>query len=165
MIIEKFTSLQKLNDNIWKVQNQDSDFYVTFLDRTFPNWNRFSIKKVKDNLLYYDGENLKFSFRINLETGIFKHIDVYLRNDIRPYRRIFLTNGFIRKIRYYEFNSWVKNYDIVVGNKLKAIYTIEYFNSEERYIDDYYKPGSLFYDKEDFLTHMFSEKYNRGEIG
>lgn len=159
MINNTFISLRELNDSIWNTQKEDDDFYTAFLDKIFPNWNNFIIKKNNDNLQYYDEKKLKFSLRINLTTGRFEHIDIYLKNEIRPYRRVFLVNGLVKEYRYYEFNSWTRNYDVVVGNTFRPIYTIEYFQGKERYIDFYHKPGALFYNKNEFLKHMYSEKF------
>lgn len=162
MINSKFESIDDLDGDIFQEIPSGENIYEKFLDLNFPSWYGFITKINNDNLEFFDSGKLKFSFRVNMDTGNFKHIDIYLKNKIRPYRRIFLKNNVVVKYRYYEFNSWKRNYDIVVGNNFTPIYTIEYFNENARYIDMHYRPGSLFYSKSKFLEHMYLEKNNEG---
>ncbi|MFC6178466.1 hypothetical protein ACFQGR_03520 [Weissella sagaensis] len=157
MINGKFKNLDDLNSNIWENLTESKNNYENFLDSLFPNWRRFEKKEIEDNIKYFEDGKLKFSFRIDLKSQNYKHIDIFLKSDVRPYQRIFLKKDMITKYRYYEFNTWIRNYDVIIGNEVTPVYTIEYFNDRERFIDLYYQPGSLFYEKSEFLSYMFQK--------
>lgn len=148
-------SFKELDNKIWK---NPCNNYVTLLESMFPNYTSFKTVKVHDNLKYYDNGKLKFSFRIDLKTGAYKHIDVYLEERVRPYLRIFLKNNFVTKYRYYEFNSWNRNYDVIIGNDFVPYYTIEYFEGKTRYIDFHHQSGLLFYNENQFLEYMLQKE-------
>lgn len=160
MVYDKKNSLTDLNKNIWRNIVKEENFYEKFLDSNFPNWRKFQKKEVDDNVRYYEGEKLRFSFRLDSKLTTYKHIDIFLKNSIKPYRRIFLKNSMITKHRYYEYDTWEKNYDVIFGSEQTAVYTVEYYGNKERFIDLYYKPGYLFYDKSRFLSYMFHKMEN-----
>lgn len=162
MISDTFNSLKNLDENVWRQMSTKSNLYEKFLDDLFPNWYEFIIQKENDELKFYEESELQFSFRLNLKTGQYEHIDIYLQNEIKPYRRAFLRNNVVIKFRYYEYNSWKRNYDVAIGSNFSPIYTIEYFENKARYIDFYYKPGMLFYNKSEFLNHMGIGKIDEG---
>lgn len=164
MVNNSFTNISILNNAILNNLRTSENSFEKFLNFKFPNWSSFIKFQRKDNIYYYLGEQLKFSIRLDDSFKKYKHIDLYIYNDIRPYMRVFLSNDFVTKYRYYEYNSWSRNYDVIIGNNFVPIYTIEYFKERERYIDFYFKPGNLFYDKGRFLSYMSSQKSDLKKI-
>ncbi|MBU7567764.1 hypothetical protein KGP39_03125 [Weissella hellenica] len=150
----KINELKELENHFKQNLTVLNEGYDKFLDLLFPDWCNFTEQIIKDNKCYFDNNQLKFSLRLRDNSKYYTHIDIYLHNDIRPYRRIFLTKNKVFKYRYYEYNSWKRNYDVIVGNDFVVQYTVEYFNGKQRYIDNYYQPGKLFYSEVDFLKHM-----------
>lgn len=150
----KISELKELENHFKQTLTALNEEYDKFLDTLYPDWHNYTVQTIKDNECYFDDKQLKFSLRIRNNSNYYAHIDIYLNANIRPYRRIFLIKNQVFKYRYYEYNSWQRNYDVIVGNNFVVKYTIEYFDGKQRYIDNYYQPGKLFYSEIDFLNYM-----------
>lgn len=147
-------NISEFNDYIYS-NIQVNNNYKNFLNKKFPDWKLFNTITDNDNIFFYDAKKLMFSIRFNKLTGQYKHVDIYVENNVRPYSRAILKNDSVIKFRYYEYDTWKKNYDVVVGNNFIPIYTIEYFNDgERRYIDLYFQKGKSFYTEDGFLKHL-----------
>lgn len=88
-------------------------------------------KTIKDNICYFLGEMMVFSVRIDMDNTNFfqsyKHIDFYSVDSKRPFKRVFLNdNEEIMFERYYELDTWKKNYEVYLNQDNTAQYTIDY---------------------------------------
>lgn len=147
-------SISEFNNYVGKNIQVKNNHFEIFLNKKFQNWKQFNRIEKNDNILFYDEEKLIFSIRINKLTGEYKHIDIYVKNNVRPYLRVILHNNIVVKFRYYEYNTWKRNYDVVIANNFIPIYTIEYFDDKKRYIDLYFEQGKSIYNEEGFLKHL-----------
>ncbi|MDR7696812.1 hypothetical protein [Lactococcus lactis] len=157
-------NLIQYNKEIRKEIMLSENNYETFLDTQFSDWRNFKTKKIKDNIFFYSDSNLIYSIRINLLNEEYKHIDFYNKAQVKPHLRVFLSKNKIIRMRYYEFNSWKRNYDVILGKNFLPVYTIEYFGNRERYIDWRFQAGKLFYKKEQFLEFINENLWKNKKI-
>lgn len=150
----KLFNLIEYNNEIRTEICDGENHYVKFLDKQFPSWKTYNFQTIKDNIFYYRNTTLVFSIRFNVSNGTYKHIDIYNRKAAKPHHRVFLSKDEVVQMRYYECGTWRRNYDVIVGKNFRPIYTIEYFDNRERFIDWNFSDGRLFYKKNEFLDFI-----------
>ena len=152
--------IEEYNEKIRSSYSYKHNSYSRFLNKYFPMWEIFERKVINDDVIFYK-ENVKvFSIRIDIKHQKYMHIDFYKEHSKRPYKRAFILNECITLIRYYEFNTWNRNYDVIIGKNYEPRYTIEYFENGRRWIDWHYQSGKVFYDKEAFLEYILKSFFN-----
>ena len=86
-----------------------------------------------------NGELIFFSddyvvMRITKVKGRIAYVDTLLPKHKRPYKRAFISQEkHIQFIRYYELDSWKKNYDVYVTNEFQPIFT-RYHTPQNRFV-------------------------------
>lgn len=147
-------SEQEYKNRIWENITVSENGYKKFLDSKYPEWETFTVVQKGDNLYYSNISGVVFSIRINLKSNKLKHIDIYNEKGTRPYLRAFIVKERVLQLRYYEFNTWDRNYDVILGKNFYPVFTVEYFDSRKRWIDWYFSPGKLFYNEDHFLDSV-----------
>lgn len=143
-------NLKELNDNI-QASFVRSHYQVYLLNNGFTDSYTEQIKH--DNIIFEKDGIIVYSIRIDLESKQYQHLDFYSKKAARPYKRVFLNEkGDVVLERYYELETWQRNYDVYLDNQFQPFYTIEYFSdNKQRYIDWQFEPGKLYYQQKEFL--------------
>lgn len=146
--------IKQFNEKIRESYSASENSYSKFLTQYFPMWEIFDREIVGENVLFYKDNQKVFSLRIDRDTKKFVHIDFYSTQAKKPHKRVLLSNECVTFIRYYEFNTWERNYDVILGKNFIPRYTKEYFENGNRWIDWYYQAGKVFYDENKFMTFI-----------
>ncbi|HEY4400336.1 MAG TPA: hypothetical protein VGM95_07410 [Lactobacillaceae bacterium] len=90
--------------------------------------------ETQDNqLVFFKEEDIVM--RVKTIDGSVRHVDTFLPGHYRPYKRTYVVAGaHVSFSRYYELDTWQRNYDVYLTSDFRPIFTRQYTLIDTEYI-------------------------------
>jgi hypothetical protein len=112
--------------------NPATDNLTQYLEQEAKRIEADRKEEVDGNVTYFKQEQVVL--RIKKIKGVIRYVDTLLPEHRRPHKRAFIADEkHVKFIRYYELDTWQRNYDVHITNDFELIFTRHYLATGEQF--------------------------------